>query len=186
MHPQNLGTRPNPNGGEDSRLDLTFSTPDLADRTNINLGPYCASYHSCRSIASSRSIDLDFDHQNFWSIQSFWLIKNETIDRSSKSIASIAFNFYHSFKKLSVKRRQKCFYTIVISVNITRCVFVVEIRDIFIDKNAKRHCSLHRAWSSLKGNFFQSFSRGNHPLSITPGWGKFLRLEKRGSKTFYG
>ena len=35
MHPQNLGTRPNPNGGEDSRLDLTFSTPDLADRTNI-------------------------------------------------------------------------------------------------------------------------------------------------------
>ncbi|EFX65269.1 hypothetical protein DAPPUDRAFT_117422 [Daphnia pulex] len=37
--PKNLGTRPNPNGKESSTIDLIFSSPDLANLTNINVGP---------------------------------------------------------------------------------------------------------------------------------------------------
>jgi hypothetical protein len=38
--PKNLGTRPNPNGKESYTIDLTFSSPDLANLTNINVGLY--------------------------------------------------------------------------------------------------------------------------------------------------
>jgi hypothetical protein len=43
--PKNLGTRPNPNGKENSTIDLIFSSPDLANLTNINVGPYWGSDH---------------------------------------------------------------------------------------------------------------------------------------------
>jgi endonuclease/exonuclease/phosphatase (EEP) superfamily protein YafD len=43
--PKNLGRRPNPNGRESSTIDLTFSSPDLANLTITNVGPYWGSDH---------------------------------------------------------------------------------------------------------------------------------------------
>ena len=43
--PRNLGTRPIPNRTQSSTIDLTFSSPDLANLTTINSGPYWGSDH---------------------------------------------------------------------------------------------------------------------------------------------
>ncbi|KZS21257.1 Uncharacterized protein APZ42_011851 [Daphnia magna] len=43
--PKNLGTHPNPNGKESSTIDLTFSSPDLANLINPHVGPCWGSDH---------------------------------------------------------------------------------------------------------------------------------------------
>ncbi|KZS04645.1 Uncharacterized protein APZ42_032370 [Daphnia magna] len=84
--PKNMGTRIDPTKGKESTLDLTITSPEIANTANITLGPHLGSDHLPITIILNAALNRSSGRPPGWRLdERKWTEWNENLDASLKN-----------------------------------------------------------------------------------------------------